>query len=376
MNVLSVIMMRPRKFGTVEEYCLSLAGALSASGNKAVFGFPESPPDWLYGALRERGAFVERVDTNDSAWSQFVHLRNLARKYEIDIIHCTFVDILTSFTLWCRLAGIARVIMSDQCSRRPMRRSMARGILKRFRDAMLLPSVNAVVADARFVRDDLVRYAHIPTEKVRIIYNGVNQYRFTPSEKQEARFKVLHSSTERKIVTTVANCIPEKGLDVFLRAAAIVADRRNDALFLVVGDGPLLESLQQLAIQAGLKDCVRFLGLRNDVERILQATDVFVLCSLWQEAFAFSLLEAMASGCPVVASHTGAIPESVKEGETGFLVEPGDAHGTADAIIHLLSNDALSSRMSVAARRRIEQSFTMDHWIHQTVCLYEELAGP
>jgi len=125
----------------------------------------------------------------------------------------------------------------------------------------------------------------------------------------------------------------------------------------------------------GLKDNVFFTGMRIDTEVFLSVADVFVLTSVWEEAFAFSLLEAMASGSPVVATRIGAIPESVEDGVTGILIPPHDAKATATAILRLLNDSTLRSKLGLMGRKRVERHFSLDHWVNQTIKLYENVFG-
>ncbi len=378
MNVLCLVAMRPRKLGTVEEYCLSLADALTKRGDGAFFLFSELPPDWLLARFHEVHGVVEALPLGRPLFAQCAQLATVARRYKIDLAHLTFVDLYSSWFPSLKTAGGTRaVIFSDQFSRfRPPRvgaESALRRGLKTLRGRSALQSVDLLLADAEFIRSDLIETDHIPPSRIRVVYNGVNLDRFHPAERIDARRETLNIADGRPIVTTVAKCIPQKGLDVFLRAAAAVLGRHPDAVFCIVGDGPMLSDLQELAESLGIAPSVRFLGLRNDVERILQATDIFALCSLWREAFAFSLLEAMASGCPIVASRIGAIPESVTEGEVGFLVDPGAADQFAAAICRLIEDGSLRASMSRAARERVRRFFSMQQWVDNTLKAYQDV---
>jgi glycosyltransferase involved in cell wall biosynthesis len=104
----------------------------------------------------------------------------------------------------------------------------------------------------------------------------------------------------------------------------------------------------------------------------LSIADVFVLLSVWEEAFAFTLLEAMASSCPVVATRIGAIPESILDGVTGILVPPQDTKTTAEAILKLLKDETLRRRMGIAGRERVERHFSLERWIGETIRIYEK----
>ncbi len=167
--------------------------------------------------------------------------------------------------------------------------------------------------------------------------------------------------------------MPEKGLNYFLDAAQIVIKDRPSTTFVIVGDGPDRSNLERHAVNLGIRDKCIFTGMRVDTEVFLSITDVFVLLSVWEEAFAFSLLEAMASTCPVVSTRVGAIPESVQDGVTGILVPPRDAKAAAAAMLDLLNNESLRLTMADAARQRMVNQFTLEHWVDHTINLYAHI---
>ena len=175
----------------------------------------------------------------------------------------------------------------------------------------------------------LIETEGFPAEKVHVIPNGVDVERFNPMHNGEAVRRELGIAATAPVIGIVAALRPEKNHDMFLRAAKIVRDRIPEARFLIVGDGPEREALVQLTRELDLGDAVHFLGNRSDVPEILAALDVFALTSRI-EANPVSILEAMASGKPVVAPRVGSIDESVSDGETGFLTEPGNVQQVAD----------------------------------------------
>ena len=129
---------------------------------------------------------------------------------------------------------------------------------------------------------------------------------------------------------------------MLLQAFARVASAREDVDLLLVGDGPLRETLTDLSVSLGLECRVRFLGIRADVPEILRALDVFALTSV-SEAASLTLLEAMASGLPVVVTAVGGNPELVRHGIDGLHVPRGDASATATAILQILDDPSLAS---------------------------------
>lgn len=139
----------------------------------------------------------------------------------------------------------------------------------------------------------------------------------------------------RPVVGLIGRLVPEKGGHVFLRAVSLVRAVVPQARFVVVGDGPLRDTLEQRAASLGVADVVDFVGFRSDVRELMCALDVLAVPSL-SDGSPLVVLEAMATGVPVVASETGGLPDLVRPGENGLLVRPGDAEDLARAIVSLL----------------------------------------
>jgi len=372
-SVLTLIDLVPRKFGGFEEYCLAMSEALARKGWRSVLGFKAPPPAWLDQRYRAAGAAVEQIDMYGPKDERLQRLGEVVRLHRVDIFHATFLPIFSFDTIRIKRLGIRKLIYSDQASRVPVRHSWLGGRAARAKNRLMCRWIDRIVADAEFVSSELTGKSWADRRKIEVIYNGVNVQRFDRSKAPSLDRRALGIPTDRPMVATVANCIPEKGLDVFLKAAQVVLKDGTEATFVIVGDGPLLEELRQLAQSLGIAESTVFLGVRSDVHEIMALSDVFVLCSLWEEAFALVLLEAMASGLPVVASRIGAIPESVVDGTTGILFPPGDFRAAAGAIARLLGDDGLRQQMGTAGRGRVEERFTLEHWVNNTIDLYERV---
>ena len=143
----------------------------------------------------------------------------------------------------------------------------------------------------------------------------------------------------------------------------------------LVGDGPLLQTVRARAAQLQLSDRVVFSGSCNDVARRLAQSDVFVLISNW-EGLPLSILEAMRAGLPVIASRVGGVPEAVVDGETGYLVDRGDAEGLAQALTRLLESDTLRQTMGRQGKAKFEAEFTFDTMLARTLDVYNEVLRP
>jgi len=155
------------------------------------------------------------------------------------------------------------------------------------------------------------------------------------------------------VVGWVGRISREKGLDILMEAARPIIEDRHDAIFLLVGDGPLRQSLESAHSFKG----IRFAGLRNDTPACYAAFDIFTLPSL-NEGLPMVILEAMASGLPVVASRVGAIPKVVEHGKSGFLVEPGRPDLLEAEIRRLVMDRAGARQMGIKGRERVERNFS------------------
>ncbi|MBU6435580.1 MAG: glycosyltransferase, partial [Nitrospirae bacterium] len=138
-----------------------------------------------------------------------------------------------------------------------------------------------------------------------------------------------------------------------------------------VGEGELHDALQRLAIDLGVERACRFVGVREDIADILAAADLFVLPSL-SEGFPFVLLEALAMGCPVVASRVNGVPELIEDHKTGLLVPPRDPQALARAILDMLSDPAAASKLGADGRALVQERFTVDRMVANTTAIFDE----
>jgi glycosyltransferase involved in cell wall biosynthesis len=181
----------------------------------------------------------------------------------------------------------------------------------------------------------LIEREGFPADKVFVVPNGVDVFRFRPDLDSSAQREEIGLADHERVVGIVAALRPEKQHALFLEAAAQVRRRVPGTRFLVIGDGPERLRLLALTHQLKLNDAVHFLGNRADVPEWLNLCDVFALSSR-MEANPVSILEAMACGVPVVAPRVGSIPDTVADGLTGYLVEPNRAAPLAERLEELL----------------------------------------
>jgi glycosyltransferase involved in cell wall biosynthesis len=206
-----------------------------------------------------------------------------------------------------------------------------------------------------------------PEPKVDVIRNGVDVSRFRVARNPELR-RLLGGPESEPIIVCVARLHEQKGLDVLLEAAALVPRGR----FVLVGDGPERPALERQAAALGVAERVSFLGVRHDVPELVAAADVFVLPSVY-EGTSLALLEAMASGAPIVATHIGGTDELVRPNESALLVPPRDPRALADALRRLLGDPGLGQLLGRAARARAERDFSLAEAVSRVTGVYEEV---
>ena len=183
---------------------------------------------------------------------------------------------------------------------------------------------------------------------------------YPPCEPPAPRSKGL--TRARPYFVSVGRLHPEKGLDVFVEAAAAISSSCADMGFLIVGGRDetvpgYLEKLKQLAAGSGLDGRLEFFGYRREVTALLNGAVAYVNATTVTEGFGRVILEAMQLGVPVIATDCGGPRELVVDGETGFLVPPGDAAALAAKMKVLLEDPSLAKRMGEAGRRRAETEF-------------------
>lgn len=231
------------------------------------------------------------------------------------------------------------------------------------------PAIHRYVPMSRDLGRWLEAAVHVQPGRIRQAYNGVDTERFHPATTAQPPGGVVR-------IGTVGRLDPVKNHAALLGAVRTILERRPDlqaALRLtVVGDGPERRALESLAGELGLLRHVEFTGTRDDTASILRTFDVFVLPSV-NEGISNTILEAMASGLPVLAARVGGNPELVVHGETGLLYEPDAADGLVAGLQRYLDEPGLRRAHGTAGRRRAQENFSLDAMVQRYLDIYDEL---
>lgn len=213
----------------------------------------------------------------------------------------------------------------------------------------------------------------VPAERVVTVHDGIDVDRIDhmPAVNVHEELWLPHGAP---VVGNVAALVPHKGHRYLIEAAHLVVRSMPDARFVILGEGELRDHLQHLIHEHRLEKHVLLPGFRADAIGCIKGFDLFVMSSV-TEGLGTSVLDAMACRRAVVATRAGGIPEVVEDGRTGALVEPRQSRQLADAILRLLSDPALRTRMAEAGYARVRERFTVERMVAETAALYARLAG-
>lgn len=237
------------------------------------------------------------------------------------------------------------------------------------------PFVNRYVALSGQIESYLTERVGIATSRVERICNGVDTLRFRPASTRQAVVGSPFDDPDLVIVGTVGRLQTVKDQLNLVRAVAIARGQGEAGARLrlvIAGDGPQRAEVEAEIVATGIGDITWLAGARSDVPEVMRALDIFALPSQ-AEGISNTILEAMASGLPVVATEVGGNAELVAAGETGALVPAQDPHAMAKALLRYTADAALRQSHGAAGRQRVERSFSIDNMVERYTRLYQSL---
>ena len=290
------------------------------------------------------------------------------RREKPDIVHTHLFKSDFHGRLAARLAKVPVVISTlHNCDRWAQNPFFSRiyGFTARF--------ARKIIAVSDEVREYAIAQNLSSPETLKTIPNAISIENFKRDEAVGAKIRSEFGiSSTAPLLGIVARLSEQKDHANFLHAAALISQVQPQARFLIVGDGVLRQSLQELANSLGLGESVIFCGIRRDTQAIYSALDVLVFSSRW-EGLPVVLLEGMAAGLPVVATDVGGIAGVLKDGETGYLVAPADPQALAAGCLKLIGNSVVRKKMGAAANHHIQAHYSMDAMVDSISELYQTL---
>ena len=340
----------------------SKQGQAKPASAASIGGRPPGSDDSLRRRLAAGVALLRQVAPGAA------RLLRIIRRERIDLVHLN--DVLISNregVIAARLAGIPCVSHIRAFERlTALDRWLARRV-----DAFLYISRAIAVAH---------QAQGVPAGRGRVIYNALEPGEFEGIADRRTARQALGLADSDQVVGLIGRLVAWKGHRVFLPAMARLAQSHPNLRCLIVGEPDPTEpayagELEALTAQLGLEERVVFTGYRQGIPTLLPALDVLVHCSLKPEPFGRVIIEGMAAGVPVVGAADGAVPEIIEDGRSGLLAAPGDVQGLAAAVERILDDPHLADSLRQAARRRVNELFTVDAHVRQVQEVYQTLLG-
>jgi glycosyltransferase involved in cell wall biosynthesis len=373
-TVVSVLGIEPTRVGGAEAYARELSRQLGEQGWKSVLCFLKQPPERVRAYLDLPNVSIEVIEDSWRAkWSALLSLRRILRKYRPEILHLHFTGFLGPYPWLAKLCGVKKVFFTDHSSHPEGHVIRRAPFWKRLIARVINSPLTRVITVSDYGYRSVVGRDLVPQRRIEMVYNSADLSRSRYSERRSSQFRDRYSIPEdRALVVQVSWLIPEKGVADLLTAARIVIAENRQVHFALVGDGVYREQYRRQAEELGIADHVTFTGQVEDpmADGVYSAADLVCQVSRWEEVFGYVIAEAMSCGKPIVATRVGGIPELVKDGETGFLVERGDAQGIADRILRLAVDEQSRRQMGAAGRKVALDRFDLVRNVEKVAALY------
>jgi glycosyltransferase involved in cell wall biosynthesis len=288
----------------------------------------------------------------------------LMRKEKIEIVHTHLVHASIAGRIVAKLAGVKAIITTRHYAYDHKEKSLVNWIERK-----TATFNNNCIAISNAVKEYMVNREKYNPQKITVIYNGINLSLF-----HSETLEIISKKDGGFLIGSVGRLHPSKGYDTLLKSVPQVLKEFPSVRLIIIGDGIQKKYLEGLCSELGIAKHVTFIGRKPPTEVIglLTNIDLFVLASNW-EGFGLVLIEAMALSKPIVATNVGGVTEIVKDGETGFLVPPGQPEMLSDRIIQLLKDKPLAKRMGIKAREEVEQKFSLKVMVDKLDRFYQEL---
>ena len=322
------------------------------------------------------------------AGSSFRKLNRVRDSIQVDIAHAN-LPLVPNFavpfnfgktlisTVHSTWKGEAEAIKGEPYSRlNPNEKFMVsfNWFLRIFEEKMFERS-NKLIAVSDFTRRELMHYYKVKEDKIRVIHNGVDVDKFKPASDKRKAKEELGFNPDDIAILSVGRLYARKGLFTLIESMPAVVKRFRNAQFIISGKGQSneMKKLVSHATRLGVKDNIIFTGYFPDAKlpKLYQAADVFAF-STFYEHHPFAVLEALATGLPVVTTNVGGIPETIEDGKNGFLCQPFNPREFSSRILYLLEHPAVASEMGFRARKTIEERFDWRLIVKKVLKVYDE----
>lgn len=362
-TVVSMFAHRPTVVGGMEAYARELSYQLDKLGWKSVLVYAAPAPPKVCQFLDLPNTKLEVVENcGNHSWKPKIRLAGLLARIRPQIVHFHFIEARSGYPWIARLLMSSGVYLTDHISRpegyHPVARPHWRTAVKR----LLHAPISKFFCVSSFVRHCQAEEGVMASRRLEVIYNGVDFARAELGCANRQEFRRRYQIAEDQVlVLHVSWLIPEKGVGDMLCTAWQVLAKNDKIRFMIAGEGARRAEFEKMACELGISERVLFVGqIADPLETgLYAAADIVCQLSRWQEAFGFTISEAMASGKPVIATNVGGIPELVQEGKSGYLVPAGDCDAVAEKILQLAETPSLRESLGQAGYKICKAKFDL-----------------
>jgi len=353
--------------GGISTYTVSLAKALKLKGHEV---FVASSGGILAPELAPSGishidiSLFTKSELSPKVFKAIFEISKIVKRLGIDIIHSqTRIAQVTGFFV-SKLCGIPMV-------------TTCHGFFHKNIGRLILPSWGEkVIAISDAVNENLINYFGVDKSRVTLIYNGIDVKKFLKDFSEEEKDKLKDKfgiKKDYRVIGMIARFTPDKGHDILLYGLYDILKEKPNVQLVFVGDGDKRQDMVELSQKLNLSDNVVFVKPQIDTVNALAIMDVFMFTPKRREGLGLALLEALASGKPVVATDVGGISSVVENNVNGFLVEPSNPTLLAEPVLRLLKDKTLYARMAQAGKEIVVKKFSINGMVDRTEEVYKEL---
>lgn len=341
-----------------------LARILKEKGINCVFACPKNA--MLREKIKDEFVFYDFSPKGSFDFKTIIELKKLFEKERFDIIHCHHPK-AHNYSFWAKKISSykPKIVVSRRVSY-PIPTNPLAKIRYKSKD------IDAYLAVSQSIAQMLINYG-IEKERVFVVYSGVDQKRFRQLPKDLNFKKSLGLNEDDFVISHIANFGISKGHIYALKAFRILKEKGYHFKAIFAGMNTDGKELKDLSQKENVYERSLFLGFRDDIERILNITDISINSSIKGEALSGSIRESLACGVPVVASDISGNKEIVKDGINGFLFKPTDYMTLADRLERLLTSATLRQEFSQNALKTITERFTVAKMAQDTLEIYQKI---
>lgn len=322
----------------------------------------------IFARARDWGIRAVALPIKEKRWPNFKAMREwmVTNRGEFDLINThsstdSWLVALSNLSLGKRACPVVRT------------RHISAPVKNNFANRWLYgKAASHIVTTGESLRRELIDGLGLPPEHVQSVFTGINTKRFEPGDKVGMRSQ-LGLDVNATWIGIIATLRSWKGHKYLLKAIAELDDPR--LRLVIVGDGPQREKLNRLTVELGLTRVVRFAGQQRDVSPWLRALDIFALPSYANEGVSQAVMQAMATGLPVITTPIGSSADVVKAGLTGVLVPPKDSKALAQAIRSLLNNPQDTAKLGAAARAFALENCGVERMLTRMEAVFQRVSG-